>query len=80
MHEMGFCAPKCLVTQVKTSVLFHLKVFHLNKYQKARKIIYFHRNCSFMVWPYCSRQEELVVTKAGMFLVGFSGDLAPVWH
>lgn len=80
IHEMSLCAPKCLVTQVKTSVIFHLKVFHLNSYQKARKIICFHRNYHFLVWLYCSRHQELVVTKSGLFLVGFSGDLASVWH
>lgn len=80
VREMSFCAPKCLVTQVRTSVFFHLKVFNLNMCQKARKIVYFHRSSTFLVWLYCSTYQEFIVTEFGMFSVGFSGDLASVWH
>lgn len=80
VHETSFCAPKCLVKQVKTSEFFHLKVFNLKMYQKATNNIYFHRNGSFLVWLYCSTHQEFIVTKSGVFLEGFSGDLASVWH
>lgn len=80
MHEMSSCAPKCLVTQVKTCVFFHLKVFSLNMYQNARKLMYFHRNWSFLGWLYCSTHQKFIVTKFGIFLVGFSGDLESLCH
>jgi len=78
MHEMSCCAPKCLVTG-QTQYDF-LLAFNLNIYQKARKIVYFRRNCTFLFQLCCRIHQEGILAKFGMFLVGFSEALTLVWR
>lgn len=75
-----FLCPKVPCDTGQNQWGFHLKAFNLNMYKKARKIMYFHRNCIFLVCLDCSTHQEFIVAKFGVFLVGFSGDLASVWH